>query len=891
MPPEQAQAQHDLIGPSADVYSIGVLLYELLTGKTPFRDDSVLETLRQIREDRPAPPSDLNPAVPPELQSICLRCLEKAPADRYASAEQLAYELEHYRRGLTAIAPPEHTSHSTGRRPAKKLLAAASALLALGLLTVVGWKTFSIPATPPAPPSGDDTSARNSGIEDPNFDFSRWNTSSKPGKGNQDELDSPSKDPTTPKVLGHTHTLIAGTPCGVGKITFRLELDKQWNWSDGHTARISTETGQIHYPTFHFDDDAATGPTLNVWFLYVGDEPPAITLSAGDVVLAEKVRLPIQVSGAERLPLFAEWWKQYAHDRIPPISEELALFANVAKPLLKRAARSQPAKIAQQTWNDIPSLDEFIAANPKLYPWSAAPASTRAVAIVPNMQQFSDKLDQLAGLLNLPAPGVLEFSMAQSGINQGLRRDGPLMWFLGPRQSQDTPTVYLLPADNYSRMIRRLHPQKNTPFDLATVNGKQYEVTPIRDHAAFTLPNQTPWMLTCSQSIPHRMHGFDPLSEFLSRQDIGFAMTTQAAQEGITVRVPFTKGDYVLPPTLSRMAVRFFEFADLTAEATGVRIVSEQGVHVAAAGAIDPASNVSRFSATMTLDRDDLVGKLPASQTGAVLAFSTCDEWNRELESLLDVIRYPTARPVDRKALSVVNLESFRGLSLALQYEPELPSDDVSAPLHVQFHVDDAQTAFEAARNWIKTWLKKVTPANDSLWIVEDDRVLERDVLTIRFRVSGTFVLGGAHQGPDLAGSLSLAVLDPQTLVLQGGGPPRLATMIERIENSQRLADSSTFAATLEMMHPEAQQLALIDINSALRLYQHVVNQINFKQIDLLETPILKDVLVHFDGAPPLGVNIKLDSQTVETTVSAPNRLLQSLKPLGQIAFGLLFKN
>lgn len=143
MSPEQAMGKQKEVGPATDIYALGAMLYEFLTGRPPFLAETPMDTLMQVIANDALPPSRLQPKLPRDLETICLKCLHKQPGKRYATAQGLADDLGHFLAGEPIMARPigpwERGVKWVKRRPTRAAILALSALAAVALLTGGLW--------------------------------------------------------------------------------------------------------------------------------------------------------------------------------------------------------------------------------------------------------------------------------------------------------------------------------------------------------------------------------------------------------------------------------------------------------------------------------------------------------------------------------------------------------------------------------------------------------------------------------------------------------------------------------------------------------------------------------------------------------------------------------
>jgi serine/threonine-protein kinase len=143
MAPEQVAGSHKAIGAGTDIYALGAILYEMLTGRPPFRGTTAVETFELIRSAEPVPVRRLQPGVPRDLETICLKCLEKAPDKRYASARALADDLGRFQANQPIAARRAGLAYRLGkwarRRPALAALVAVVLVATLGTAALGIW--------------------------------------------------------------------------------------------------------------------------------------------------------------------------------------------------------------------------------------------------------------------------------------------------------------------------------------------------------------------------------------------------------------------------------------------------------------------------------------------------------------------------------------------------------------------------------------------------------------------------------------------------------------------------------------------------------------------------------------------------------------------------------
>lgn len=362
MPPKQAEARHELMGPTSDVYSIGAIMFELLTGRPPFRCETFLETLRQIREQSPIRPTQLNPRVPADLEAICLKCLHKKQSGRYQTAAELAEDLERF---LGEQPVRAAKACWIRQRPGKsKTLMASAFLCVIAFVTVPLFRSSpdhqpvdpgvgsakigssivapggaGIPGKPkdearpgipaqvvsqPAPTAIEATQRATAigpifetlvvddppiAVLPPKLPELEVTKSDEGVSGisavSEPELVNPpiEKDPNAPVVI--SASAVAGIPFGVARIELQPRPDQTWPFRPDVPLHVTTDRGKAVHSAFQYIPPRAASkyrpaspPQLVCWFLFEQIAPTTVTLMSEDTIVATNVPLKMEPADA-----------------------------------------------------------------------------------------------------------------------------------------------------------------------------------------------------------------------------------------------------------------------------------------------------------------------------------------------------------------------------------------------------------------------------------------------------------------------------------------------------------------------------------------------------------------------------------------------------------------
>ncbi|MCA9055300.1 MAG: hypothetical protein KDA75_15775 [Planctomycetaceae bacterium] len=527
----------------------------------------------------------------------------------------------------------------------------------------------------------------------------------------------------------------------------------------------------------------------------------------------------------------------------------------------------------------IASFVTFASADDGPVPWSVVPVNTRAVAVVPNMRRFSDELDQMARLMRLVQPGVLEYAMRTSAISTGLDQSGALIWVYGPPTNGATPIAYLLPASDGAQLRRGIRAIPDGDVHRATIGNREFLVDDVESFVGFITPDDASrsWLRVCRDTPGDGHRAFGRLNTYLSSQDIGFVISPQGLAEGISASLPFSSGAYVTPSLLNEIASDFSQARDITATAGGIDINPMAGVTVSLASLLDVLGEVSDWTETMTLDRDALLQDVPFGEICALFATSLPEAATSELMQRIRDINL-RSHPKGRLLSQRLDLSTLRGITATVR--PTEEDEHWTSTIQLQVHCDNPNRALPAIRDWVSDYL---TDLNNEPQITLQEQVVDGQ----------RFLTMDLHP-EDIPTTVALCILNERSLLISGGGIDQLQRELAKRSQPGRIQDIPKISTACQMLRPDSQTIALVDVYQSaiwlLDVYLEYGNVANIREGRTVEDETTMSILIHqyaavFRDAPPLALGNYFGPSTTMTQLALANDVLKSIGQVVRFTF------